>query len=185
MHELNLKAIEQRYADDLKSVSDWCDETYAESFQPYFKDQRALFSRLKSKSRTITDAELEWILTEVPVNLFEVAESISALQTSQEVLKLSIKRREADIAKVSTESSESKRKEYAALETIDDKILLLAYGNLLTRVEKEMSYSRELIMSAKKIWDARKRTEESNPVSEISPTELPEYNQTKCKSYIG
>ena len=70
----------------------------------------------------------------------------------------------------------------------EDKILILAYDNLITRVEKEMSYSRELIMSAKKIYDARRNTEQSNPVSEVNSkqNDLPDYySSTSGKQYIG
>ena len=70
----------------------------------------------------------------------------------------------------------------------EDKILILAYDNLITRVEKEMSYSRELIMSAKKIYDVRRNTEQSNPVSEVSSkqNDLPDYySSTSGKQYIG
>ena len=42
-------------------------------------------------------------------------------------------------------------------------------------------------MSAKKIWDSRRRTDTSNPVSEMSSVDkLPDYSvSSKYKSYIG
>lgn len=177
---VNLKSVESYHSDDLKAVADWCEEMYSERFAPYFTEQREMFQRLKSSTHPITDDELEWILTCAPVNLFEASEKLAMLQTSQEIIKLKCKQKEADLISSSKESTETKRKEDAALKMVEDKILLMAYGNLAVRVEKEMSYSRELIMGAKKIWDARRRTDQSNPVKEVS-TDLPDYSG---KTYI-
>ena len=174
---MNLFEVESKHSEDLSAVDSWCDEIYQKNFSKYFSDQRSLFDRLRSKSHPITDQELEWILTQVPVNLFDASEKLSKLQTYQEVLKLNVKKRENECRQ--TESNND--------ETFEDKVLLLAYNSILTRVEKEMSYSRELIMSAKKIWDSRRRTDSSNAVSEMrSVDKLPDYSiSDKNKSYIG
>lgn len=174
---MDLFEVESKHSEDLSAVDSWCDEIYQKNFSKYFSDQRSLFDRLRSKSHPITDEELEWILTQVPVNLFDASEKLSKLQTYQEVLKLNVRKKE----------NESKRKEYTDGDLFEDKVLLLAYSSILTRVEKEMSYSRELIMSAKKIWDSRRRTDTSNPVSEMSSVDkLPDYSvSSKYKSYIG
>ena len=174
---MNLFEVESKHSEDLSAVDSWCDEIYQKNFSKYFSDQRSLFDRLRSKSHPITDQELEWILTQVPVNLFDASEKLSKLQTYQEVLKLNVKKKETKCRR--TEDNED--------EIFEDKVLLLAYSSILTRVEKEMSYSRELIMSAKKIWDSRRRTDASNPVSEMSSVDnLPDYSVSiKNKSYIG
>ena len=174
---MDLFEVESRHFEDLNAVDNWCNEIYQDNFSRYFSDQRSLFDRLRSKSHPITDEELEWILTQVPVNLFDVSEKLSKLQTYQEVLKLNVRKKE----------NESKRKEYTDGDLFEDKVLLLAYSSILIRVEKEMSYSRELIMSAKKIWDSRRRTESSNAVSEMrSVDKLPDYSiLDKNKLYIG
>lgn len=155
----------------------WCSELYATMFSEYFKDHRILANKLRSQTAPISDSQLEWILTQVPLNLFDAAEKLSTLRTRYEVIKLSSKEKEYDAYKQSSETTEAKRREEAAVLTTDDKILLVALENVLNRVDKEMSYSRELIMSAKKIYDSRKQTERSNPVSEVSTKtdELPEY----------
>ena len=186
MNMVNLNKKAEEYAEDLDSTVEWCDSIYESQFSKFFKDQRDLFDRLKSKSRPITDTELEWILTEVPMNLFDAAESLNTLQMKQEIIKLQSKQKESELIKNSKESSDSKKREEASLQTLEDKILLLAYSNIICRVEREMSYSRELIMSAKKIWDGRRNTEKSNPIGDVNPGEdLPEYNATsKNKSYI-
>lgn len=179
---LNLQEVENSYSDDLSSTVQWCDEIYESNFSKFFKEQRELFSRLKSKSRPITDTELEWILTEVPMNLFDVSEVLNTFQMKQEVIKLQSKQKESELIRSSTEPSDSKRREEASSKLLEDKVLLLAYSNVISRVEKEMSYSRELIMSAKKIWDGRRTTEHSNPVGDVDPGQnLPDYTG---KSYI-
>lgn len=180
---IDLVKTQDMYKDDIDATVDWCDEIYEKQFSSFFKDQRDLFSRLKSKSRPITDTELEWILTEVPMNLFYASEALNTLQMKQEIIKLQSKQKENEIIKSSNESSEAKKREEANQKTLEDKVLLLAYSSVLSRVEREMSYSRELIMSAKKIWDGRRNTERSNPVNEVNPTnELPDY--VPGKSYI-
>jgi hypothetical protein len=45
-----------------------------------------------------------------------------------------------------------------------------AYETIIDRAEREMMFCRELIMAAKKIWDARKRSEGIMPVGEVVPT---------------
>lgn len=184
----NLKEIESVYNSDLKDMIDWCDEMYQSIFSTYFNRQRDMFVRMKSEERPITDDELEWILTQVPMNLFDAAEHLATVTTKQEIIKLGCKKRENEFYKNSNESTDTKKKEEAAIEVTEDKILILAYDNLIKRVEKEMSYSRELIMSAKKIYDARRNTEQSNPVSEVTgkPNDLPNYySGSSGKQAIG
>lgn len=183
--EIDLNNIQRSYSADLDSIQSWCDEIYETKFAEYFKSQRELFNRLKSKSRPITDEELEWILTEVPMNLFDVSEKLNSFQMNQEIIKLELKGKESELLKSCQESSQDKKRESVSNQLIGDKILLLAYNNVLARVEREMSYSRELIMSAKKIYDRRRETEHSNPVSEINPgDDLPDYSNISNKRYI-
>ena len=63
------------------------------------------------------------------------------------------------VAEAKAEEAESKMEEYT--------ILSNALETLITRVDSEISFSRELIMSAKKIFDARRNTEQVNPINPI------------------
>lgn len=183
--------------DDIQEVIDWCDETYDTNFAPYFEDVYSLRKELDSKSHPITDESLERILTYVPIQLFSVSEMLSKFTLSLEVLKLKMKETEHEVAKNSTASTATKRQEEAAISILGDKLLITAYQSILTRVEKEMSYTRELIMGAKKVWDARRRTDGSMPVGEIDSsdydyrppagnmgTPLPDYGSTTSGKYI-
>lgn len=155
--------------DYVSEVADFCHNYYDREFAPYFRETRELFDRLKSKARPITDEELNWILISLPLTLFDVSGKVSDLRTAAEVGKLRVKQLEHEALKNSTEKSAAAKKEEASMSTIEDKIFLVSYQGLLDRVESEISFSRELIMGAKKVWDARRRSEQSNPVAPIDP----------------
>ena len=57
----------------------------------------------------------------------------------------------------------------------EERVLELAYSCLLDRIQREVSYSKELIMGAKKVWDSRRKADTSNPVSEIPTPKRPIY----------
>lgn len=175
---IDLYQINSCDADDIEAVIEWCDEIYDDRFSKFFQRERELFQRLQSKSRPITDEELEWILTMLPLELFSVAEVLNKFKISQEVVKLKTKQKKAHIIETSAERTATRRQEVAALAILEDELLHTAYSTVIDRVEREISFSRELIMSAKKIWDSRHR-ENINPISEVSVPDpvhdLPDY----------
>lgn len=184
---IDLKELNSQYSEDIDAVTAWCNEIYEAKFASYFNTQRELYNRLNSKQHPITDSELEQILTEMPLDLFSVSEILSQFRVSQEVVKIKTTQKKADIVDNCSEPTITKRQEVASLAILEDKLLQTAYSTVIERVEREMSFSRELIMGAKKIWDSRRQTEEANPVGEVVPgSNLPEYNVTRSnqKSYI-
>lgn len=178
-----LNQVMDAHQKNIDDVLSWCEEMYQSNFAKYFTEQRQLYKRLQSKRSPITDDELEDILTSIPLQLFTVSEEISRVHIMHRVVKLRIKEIAAEVEKHSNASTATARKEEAAIAILEDKLLELAYSTILERVEHEMSFSRELIMGAKKIWDARRRTDEANPVTEHSEMDtLPEYTgQTYIK----
>ena len=146
---------------------------YDKDFAPYFKENHDLYKRMQSEVRPITDEELSRVLIALPLSLFEVGAAISDLRTKVEIAKLRIKEVEFAIMQESEAKTITAKKDEAMMHTMDDHVLLCAYLGLIDRVEAEMSFSRELIMGAKKIWDSRRRTEDSNPVA---PIDIPEYD---------
>lgn len=155
---------------DLNAVESWCDEIYQTNFAAYFADSRELFTRLQSTDQPITDMELSWILMELPMNLFDVAEILNKFRVRQETVKLKNKYElDQELDNANTDSCSLN-----ASQILEQKILAIAYSTVITRVENEISFSRELIMGAKKIWDGRKHAENLMPVSEDSLT-LPDY----------
>lgn len=174
------KAVESS-KEDIDAVSEWCEQVYKSNFEYHFSDSHSLFKRLKSKEHPITDDELSWILITLPINLFQTSETLNRMKLNHEVVKLRYKQRELEIVKESSAKTITQKKDEAAIQMIDDKLLMLAYESLISRVESEISLSRELIMGAKKIWDARRKTDNVMPVGEIdtSNTELPDYHGKK------
>lgn len=169
--------------EDVNAVKQWSDELYANRFYPYFKDCRDMFDRLKDKEHQITDEELSFILMSLPVLLFDVSEEINNFRISNEVVKMKYKeildaRTNEAIADGMTKAA---AKDMAETSSMEYKLLSSVYSSLIERAEKEVTFAKELIMSAKKIWDARRKTELSNPVSPGNYDELPDY---KLKTYI-
>lgn len=168
---------------DINEVNEWAESEYSRYFAPYFKGEVELYEKLKSSDDPISDDELEWILTDLPLELFSVTEQLSRLKTAQEVIKLHIKQVEREYVKTSTaESSETKKKEAAAAQTEEDRLLVTIYDQIAERVSRQMTFSKELIMSAKKIWDARRS--DGIPLPEVTTTQeaqvdLPDYDIKK------
>ena len=154
---MNLQKTLSAVSTDINEVNEWAEGEYNKYFSQYFRGEVELYNRMKSNSDPVTDTELEWILTSLPLELFSVSEQLSKLKTAQEVIKLHIKQTERDyVNNPNSVGSQTQKKEDAAALTAEDKLLVTVYDSIIERVAREMSFSKELIMSAKKIWDARK-----------------------------
>lgn len=164
----------------LNTVHDWVESEYSKHFSQYFETQRNLYAVFKNNRKAITDDELEQILMQVPLDLFVVSENLNKYRLSLETLKLKLKHDTREISKNSTAKSQAKRDEDGELETIGDRILIECYNNIITRVENEISFSRELIMSSKKLWDSRRQGDRTMPVGikdYQQSNNLPNYNR--------
>lgn len=180
------KVIEE-YSPDLDAIQEFCDDMYSQFFEENFAEIRELYKRMKSKVHPITDAELEYILTTFPMELFTVAEKLNKLRLNCEVVKLKNKQTLEWVRKNATEVAKnlgynkSQTSEYVSHEIsghmVEYEVLYAAYSAIITRVENEQTFSKELIMGAKKIWDARRSSELSNPVGMVVPEDLPEYDK--------
>ena len=167
---IDLNNIQEPIQDDINSVNNWIENIYNEQFAKYFLNQRKLYVRLKSIIKPITDEELESILTSVPLELFSVSEKLSELKTTQEVIKMKNKQKESEVKDSLTKGSETKKKEAVDTAMLQNRLLVTAYSTLITRIENEMSFSRELVMSAKKIWDTRRATLIASPINPVDTT---------------
>jgi hypothetical protein len=170
----------KKYIDDVQS---WADEEYDKYFSKYFVGQEELYKKLQNVDYIISDEELEWVLTALPLELFAVSEQMAKMKTVQEVIKLRIREKREEIVNTlndtdTTGLSMTAKKEIAASKTATDELLVTIYGTISERVSKEISFSRELIMSAKKIWDARRSNDINLPTipQENSLTEYPGLN---------
>lgn len=176
---IDLVGVVAEMSDDIDGVTAWCDAEYQENFGSYFHDARLLFDRMQSKEHPITDEELSWILINLPMQLFDVSEALNRMRLNMEVVKMRVKSVEHDIISKSQEKSATKKNAEAAVETAGGRLLISAYSSIISRVESEISFSRELIMGAKKIWDGRRKGEQANPVQQ--PNDLPEYSPSYIK----
>ena len=177
MYMLDFSKAILNASQDLNAVSDLVDSMYSSNFSKYFETAREMFARLNSKEHPITDNELNYVLIDLPVQLFDVSEQLSSFRMKLETLKLLLKQKERNLIKDAKEAGfgATEAKDFATVDTIEDRLLISAYSSVISRVESEISFSKELIMGAKKIWDARRKADASNPVSEVS-AELPEYS---------
>ena len=168
--------------DDIAKTLDWVNFRYNETFACYFEGVDQMFKKLQSTSKQISDEDLEYILTDLPLNLYQVSENLQNLKIEMEVVKFNIEDLELKTEDEISASTKTAKKEAASKAVRPYKFSLKLYTSLIERVEREISFSRELIMSAKKIWTARRSTESLGEVVENSVnSELPEFDG---KSYI-
>lgn len=176
--------LSKNYSEDLVDLHLWCENQYRENFENCFKDVRDLKRELESNIRTVSDLELEWVLTELPMTLFDVSENLNRFRLDMEVIKLKKKSIKLDLSKStkmmieSGELDKSEVKNYIDAQIAEHDIVITAFNYIINRVESEISFSKELIMGCKKIWDSRRRAEESNPAGEVVPEELPNYSES-------
>jgi hypothetical protein len=169
------------YEEEITGMIDWIQHEYDKRFSEYFKDVRSMFKRMQSESRPITDDELSWILVELPMILFDVSEKLNELKVATEVAKLKCKEREAELMAKSEAKTIAEKKADVELQMVEPRALHSVYHTIVNRVERELEFSRELIMGAKKIWDGRRKTEQINP---IAVNNLPDYKPSEKKTPI-
>ena len=76
--------------------------------------------------------------------------------------------------------------EFVSENTIEDELMISIYSKLIERVNSQISYSKELIMSAKKLWDRRKEAESAMPVTPVDPAAVPyNPNESRKRSVYG
>lgn len=178
--------ILNEYADDLQSVTNWCAKTYDENFSFLFENVKSLHDKLQTEKDKITDDDLEMILTDLPLALFSASEKLNGLRTTREVGKLKLKEKKLKKKEELYKAIQDKNSPFSKSDIpslindsfIDDQVMQVALDGVINRVENEISFTRELIMSAKKIWDRRSSTDVVNPVGPIVPEyqNLPDYS---------
>lgn len=187
---MNLDSVYRvEYGEDVDAVKSWVDNLYNTRFSSEFSCVSELYHAMQSKSRTISDAELEEILTDLPLRLFKVSESLNDLRLEYEVMKLKYKQKRLEQSKSLADKkglTATLRNELIDSALVEDNILLSAISSVISRVQDSISLSRELIMGAKKVWDSRRRAESANPVSEVISDNIPPYSRDNFsgKQYV-
>lgn len=179
---MEVSSIDSKYQHEFDDVSNWIKFQYDNLFSEYFEEMHELYARLASSTKPITDDELETILSTIPLRLYGAAERLNDLKVRIEVIKLHIKKDKHDCLVNSEASSQTSKREEATFSVIEDELLLKVYSSLIERVEGEISASKELIMSAKKIWTSRREAENiGNAAKDVN---LPDYTNLDEKQYI-
>lgn len=195
---MDMKAKMGEYRDSLISMDEMYASIYDVKFKNNFELVNALYIRMQDKSNPITDSELSEILTTLPLNLFKISETLNELRLNREVIKLQnydkrteLTARFEEITNMIPGLTKTERKkaldDQVKSAMAENDIIVAVYDAVIERVESEISFSRELIMGAKKIWDARRKAEQANPVAPVVPEDLPDYivkNPLENKTYI-
>ena len=159
----DLTRVLEMLKDDFEAADELVDEIYAKYFSTYFRKESEMYGKFRDADNPITDKELEWILISLPLDLKMAANALAQFKQHNEIVKLKIKQRKS--AKLSDDDGLD----------AEFKLMNIIYTSVITRVELEVSFSKELIMGAKKVWDAR-RSSDSAPIGEVVNTpDLPEY----------
>lgn len=180
---MNFTCIESQYQQDIDVVIQYQNEIYDNMFSKEFLEVKRLSDMIKKSGyRSPSDEVLEIILMDVPLKLFDVAEKLNQLELTLQVLKLKLKEKKIELKhdeNVSNMNS-SQISEFISVNTIEDELMISIYSKLIERVNSQISYSKELIMSAKKLWDRRKDAESAMPVAPVDPAAVP-YNPNESR----
>lgn len=154
--------------EDFNAADNLVDEIYNKYFDVYFKKECELYNKFRSEDNAISDKDLEWILISLPLDIKMASSALAQFKQHNEIVKLKIKQRKGKNKDDSVEA-----------DGLDEefKLMSIIYTSVITRVELDIAFSKELIMGAKKIWDARRNSEDA-PIGEVVPnpaSELPEY----------
>lgn len=158
-------------------TASWCNEQYDSLFSSYFKGIPKLYEKVTASNEKLTDDDLEFVLTSAPLSIIAASEQLSQYKLNNECLKLYIKKMESEYVTTCDAKTVAEKREQAALHVMDYRLLSKAYEAVISRVDNQVNFTRELIMSAKKIWDARVKTYEASPVE--SDGKLTDYTYVK------
>ena len=95
------RAVETLKA-DFESADALVDQIYTRYFSLYFREMNDNFLRFRDADTPITDKELEWIITSLPLKLFSVSNALAQFKQHNEIVKLKIKERKAAAKERST-----------------------------------------------------------------------------------
>lgn len=180
---MNFDLIEQKYQKDIDAVIDYENDIYNHLFADEFSEILKLSDAIKQSGyRSPSDEVLELILIDVPLKLFDVAERLNQLELTLQVLKLELKEKKIQLKHCNDvqDLNSTETSDYITSKTIEDELMICVYTKLIERVNSQVSYSKELIMSAKKLWDRRKEAESAMPVPPVDPTSVP-YDPTESR----
>lgn len=180
---MNFVYVETLYQQDIDAVIKYQNEIYDKMFSKEFSEVKSLSDMIKKSGyKSPSDEVLEIILMDVPLKLFDVAEKLNQLELTLQVLKLKLKEKKIELKHDENvrNMNSTMLSEFVSENTIEDELMISIYSKLIERVNSQISYSKELIMSAKKLWDRRKEAESAMPVTPVDPAAVP-YNPNESR----
>lgn len=174
----HLSAVLDSCYGDMETLDAWTSEIYQKYIGDAFENVNKLYESMKTYEANLTDADINWILVSLPLKMFAISESLNKLRLQHEVVKLRQKEYRTYLDEQPNVPEAEREAELAAY-----KIAEKALGSVIQRVENEISFCKELIMGAKKIFDSRRSAEQSMPVDE-GVADLPDYTPMSGKTYI-
>jgi len=151
--------------EDFEAADTLVDEIYDKYFAQGFKRISELEKAFRNTDTPVTDAQLEEIITTIPMDLYTISASLAQFKQHYEIVKLTNKQR---------------KKSKADDTDVEYQLMAIVYNSVIDRVEYQISFTKELIMGAKKIWDARRRTDTTNPIKDTY-INLPNYDDALNK----
>ena len=168
-----MNKVEEYIPDSIYSTITECRKYYQSVYDtdiaPYFNKLQEIQAQLSNNK--ITDEQLEYVLSSLPLDLIDISEYLSRYQIELESLKLAIKSAEVDLRNRLVSDSDVKYKETEIKEIVKASFLVnrqivVCYETLIERINRQLSYCREFIMGCKKIWDRRRQSESTVPIKE-------------------
>lgn len=196
----SLSDVIEEYSPDFSEANDLVLQIYTKNFSHFFDIVDKFYYSMQKEKNKLSDEELEEILIDLPLNLFEVSDKVTGLRIQLEVTKL--KNREVrenirtaiDSSDAFSDMSKTDRKEAVARATASSmvpyELLADVYEVLLDLISNKVSFAKELIMSAKKVWTSRRETEDSMPVAEPDTSDdgpdlsAYDFNKKKPQQYV-
>lgn len=185
MSSFNFKKVADEYNDNIDAASSYYHSMY-DNFRPMVDRIRSYSSIASDTFKPIDDESLEELLTSVPLILIDISEALADMQVRMNTVKLSLKDKKFRSKQDLVQSGEAKTSasELVAGEFYADELLVNIYQTVIDTVEHDLSYGRELVMGAKKIWDRRRDAENAVPIKESEPPSLPEYTAPSDRRYV-
>ncbi len=152
-----IKELLENIYSEAEDIDTFIDEIYQKNFKVQFQKIYELIDKFRNDSKKVSTEELEYLLMELPLDMFDVSSKIEMVQGLSEVAAYQAKTAKA-------QNNDDKYKLDVIAKRLDA---------LVERIQRESSAARELVMSAKKLWDSRQAETKSNPIKEIS--NLPDY----------
>lgn len=168
----DISTLDREFESEVGDLTAWVNSQYDEHFADLFSVVNDLKVRFESDTNPISDEELERILSELPLSMIEISEQVNAYKLKAEANKLKVDSYRTILMESAEGGTKQERSDKIEVELFNMKLLQCAYTSLISRVDRELVYAKELIMGAKKIWTARRQMDPALMAAEAAEASL-------------